>query len=211
MRVRPEALAVWDASDEDARRALIDHAMARVTLECEAAVARGWAYVVHPPEIEVVRAREPSIATIASNFRSYFQAQSGSDWGEHVHTIIEVFVDNGAVIECELHRTESNVTESESDDYDDAAASRHVIDRWLRNGAVTLDRAIAAAQQRNGDATVEVIRVRPKVIATAAVARGVVTIEETRTDTLESMIVLETSGPHREVIAGWLQREARDR
>lgn len=172
MKVRPEALAVWDASDEDARRALVDHAMARVTRECEAAVARGWAHVVHRPEIEVVRAREPLIATIASNFRSYFQAQSGSDWGDHVHTIIEVFVENGAVIECELHRTESNVTESESDDYDDEAASRHVIDRWLQDGAVTLDRAVAAAQARAGeDATVEVIRVQRKLIATAARAR----------------------------------------
>lgn len=130
--IRPAALAGWDSADEAARRAVLDHALARAQRDFEHAVLGQMASEFRRPTLEVVEASGPPlVVTIATSYRVYYYAQSGSDWSIQTVTIVESRLEDGAVVERVLHTDTVYLSEGESDDHDDEAAARRIIDAYL--------------------------------------------------------------------------------
>lgn len=133
--IREPALAAWDASDEADRRKVLAHAKKRATKALEHEVGRGQASSCGDPIFEVIRARRVDgqlIAIVASSYRVYHYAQSGSDWSVQTIELLELGAARGTpLLEHQLSIEERTISERDSDHHDDAAELREAIERFV--------------------------------------------------------------------------------
>lgn len=133
--IREDALAAWDASDEADRRRVLAHASQRAHADYQREVGRGQASAWCAPTFEVVRARREDgrlVAVVASSYRVYHYAQSGSDWSTQTIAFHEISVARGAqLLEQRLAIDERSISERDTDEHDDAAELREAIARFV--------------------------------------------------------------------------------
>jgi hypothetical protein len=129
--VHEAALAAWDAADETARRRVLSHAKKQATRAYEAEIGRGQATGYCAPTLEVVRARrelDRLIVVVATSYRVYHYAQSGSDWSTQYIAFHELTVGGGGpLLDQRLAAEERNASERDSEGHDDAAELRDAI------------------------------------------------------------------------------------
>jgi len=130
-------LAVWDAADEQERRAallLIHHKVGA----WQQAEVRKLAEVQRDPVIEVIdarRERDRLIVTTTASLRLYYVPFSGADWHAQLVAIDETTVAGGSWAgDRRLYATEIVIADDDVATHDDAGGVADAIAGWQATG-----------------------------------------------------------------------------